>query len=347
MKDLLIILFFALLFLGCKKNEVGPQHIDGTPYYKTNGNKVVIGCEGNFGWGNASMSIYNAETKVNSNAVFNTQNNIPLGDVFQSSTLFNGDLFLVVNNSNKVVVIDTANFLIKGTVSGLSSPRYLLGVSPSKAYISDLYSNTISIINPLTYQVTGSIAVSDWTEQMLLVNQTAYVTQKGTDQLLLIDVATDMLIDSIAVGREPNSLVLDAFDNLWVLCSGGVNESLPSLVQINTSTNSVTKELFFNSISESPNNLNIDTSGTQLLYLNNDLFQQSISENTISTQPKINAGNIVYYGLGINPNNNEIYLSDAIDYVQAGKVYRYTFDAVQIDNFSTGIIPQDFTFLDN
>lgn len=347
MRKIIVIYVFAYSFFACKKKEVGPQRVDGTPYYQEEGSKVVVGCEGNFGWGNASMSVYNTETKVNVNQVFNTQNNLPLGDVFQSATLFNGDLFIVVNNSNKIEVVDTTNFMSKGAITGLTSPRYFMGVSQSKAYVSDLYANAITIVNPFTFQITGTIPVSDWTEQMILLNQTAYVTQKGTNQVLLIDVVTDAIVDSITVGREPNSLVLDAFDNLWVLCSGGVNEVTPSLVQINTTTNTIMKNLLFNSASESPNNLQIDTSKTQLLYLNDNLYQQSITATAIDDNPILNAGNTVFYGLGVNPYNNEIYLSDAIDYVQAGKVYRYSPTMSLIDDFTTGIIPQDFTFLEN
>lgn len=347
MRKIIVIYVFAFSFFACKKKEVGPQRVDGTPYYQQEGSKVVVGCEGNFGWGNASMSVYNTETKVNANQVFNTQNNLPLGDVFQSATLFNGDLFIVVNNSNKIEIIDTTNFMSKGTITGLTSPRYFMGISQSKAYVSDLYANAVTVVNPTTFQIIGTIPVSDWTEQMILLNQTAYVTQKGTNQVLLIDVVTDAIVDSITVGREPNSLVLDAFDNLWVLCSGGVNEVTPSLVQINTTTNTVMKNLLFNSPSESPNNLQIDTSKTQLLYLNDNLYKQSITATAIDDNPILNAGNTVFYGLGVNPYNNEIYLSDAIDYVQAGKVYRYSPTMSLIDDFTTGIIPQDFTFLEN
>ena len=235
----------------------------------------------------------------------------------------------------------------KGAIIGLTSPRYFLGISNSKAYVSDLYSDVISVVNPSTLQITGTIPVSDWTEQMILHDQEAYVTQKGNNQVLVIDVNTNIIIDSIMVGREPNSLVIDVFGNLWVLCSGGVNEALPELVQINTSTHSVMNSFLFNSISESPNSLGIDGSGTNLYYLNSSLFKHSISATALINSPFISSGNSVYYGFGINPYNNEIYLADAIDYVQAGKVYRYDISATLIDSFAVGIIPQDFTFLDN
>lgn len=347
MKNLIFILFLILFFTTCKKKEVGPQRIDGTSYFKEAGSKLIIGCEGNFGWGNASVSLYNTETQKVSNNLFNSQNGLPLGDVLQSSSLFNGDLYIVVNNSNKIEVIDTSNFISKGTITGLNSPRYFLGISSTKAYVTDLYANAISIVNPSTLQLIGTIPVSAWTEQLLLHNNEVYVAQKGTNQLLVIDPFLDVITDSLTVGREPNSLVIDAFQNLWVLCSGGINETVPVLNKINTTTKTITASLVFSSINESPNSLKIDTSGTSLYYLNNDLFKQSISATNVSLSPYITSGSSVYYGLGINPFNNDIYLADALDYVQAGKVYRYNSSINIVDTLSVGLIPQDFTFLEN
>jgi YVTN family beta-propeller protein len=182
---------------------------------------------------------------------------------------------------------------------------------------------------------------------MVLYNGEVFVAQKGTNQILIIDVNTNVVTDSITVGREPNSLVLDAFNNLWVLCSGGINEALPELIQINTSNHTVMKSLIFSGLSESPNSLKIDSSGTKLFYLNNSLYKQPISSTALNSAPFISSGNSIYYGLGVNPFNNEIYLADAIDYVQPGKVYRYDNSANLIDSLSVGIIPQDFTFLEN
>lgn len=347
MKNNIVILILIFISFSCKKSEVGPQRIDGEPYNKEFGSKVIIGCEGNFGWGNASLSLYNTENKSVTNNLYNIQNNLSMGDVLQSSTLFNGDLYVVVNNSSKIVVLDTANFFSKGTITGLTSPRYFLGISDTKAYVSDLNADAITIVNPITLQITGTIAVSDWTEQMVLHDEKAYVTQKGNNQVLVIDVNTNLITDSITVGKEPNSLVVDAFNNLWVLCSGGIDDLIPELVQINTSNHSVINSLPFSSVFESPNSLQIDTGGVNLFYLNNGLFKQPISATSIEGVPFVSGGSSIYYGFGINPYNNEMYLADAIDYVQAGKVFRYDYSATLIDSFSVGIIPQDFTFLNN
>ena len=346
MKIFYIIVLFSLLFAGCKKKEVGPQRVDGSPYYKEKGSKVVIGCEGNYGWGNASISVYNTKTNEVTNNVFQSQNNLPLGDVMQSSTLFDGKLFLVVNNSNKIEVVDTADFKRVGQITGLTSPRYFCGVSASKAYVTDLYANAITIINPTTYQTIGTISVGAWTEEMLYYNNQLFVTEKGTDKVLVIDITTDQITDTITVGREPNSIVLDKNNKIWVLCSGGINESLPKLHRINSATYSVEQTFTFSSINESPNSLRMDSSRTHLLYINNNIYKMNTSATTLPTSAFINNGNSIFYGLGVSPYTNKVYVADAIDYVQAGKVYQYNFSGNRIQELNVGIIPQDFTFIE-
>lgn len=49
-----------------------------------------------------------------------------------------------------------------------------------------------------------------------------------------------------------------------------------------------------------------------------------------------------YYGLTINPVNSEVYIADAIDYVQNGVVLRYSPDGELLDEFYVGIIPGAF-----
>ena len=50
----------------------------------------------------------------------------------------------------------------------------------------------------------------------------------------------------------------------------------------------------------------------------------------------------MFYGLTINPVNGEIYVSDAVDYVQSGTVLRYSQDGELLDTFNVGINPGSF-----
>ena len=70
----------------------------------------------------------------------------------------------------------------------------------------------------------------------------------------------------------------------------------------------------------------------------------SIVATTIPTNPFIAQSGVNFYGLGIDPATNEIYVSDAIDYVQKGVIYRYQSNGTLINTFRAGITPGDFYF---
>ena len=50
------------------------------------------------------------------------------------------------------------------------------------------------------------------------------------------------------------------------------------------------------------------------------------------------------YGLNVNPYDGDIYLADAVDYSQAGVVYRYSREGQLVDHFRVGINPSCFAF---
>ncbi len=86
---------------------------------------LFITCEGNFMYGNASLSYYNIEERKVENRVFRRANGADLGDVAQSMTIHDGRGYVVVNNSGIVFIIDPDTFVITGTIEGLTSPRYI------------------------------------------------------------------------------------------------------------------------------------------------------------------------------------------------------------------------------
>ena len=46
----------------------------------------------------------------------------------------------------------------------------------------------------------------------------------------------------------------------------------------------------------------------------------------------------------MNPYNSDVYLADAIDYTQPGRIYRYNAQGELLDQFEVGIIPGAFCF---
>lgn len=346
---LVLLMVIIISFSSCQKEEFGPQckNCDETPITNTSSTDVLIINEGTFGWNNASVTLYNKNTHNTHQNVFkNANNGLNLGDVAQSFLQIGTKGYVVVNNSNKIEVVSMSNFTSITTITGFNSPRYMLPINANKAYVSDLYSNSIQVVDLNTNSISKNIAVSGWTEQMVMHNDTAYICDMTNNNILVVNTTTDVLIDSIKVGKSPNSIVLDKNNQIWVLCSGGFNVENPKLIQFNPSNRSIAQTLIFTNINESPSNLTLNGTKDMLYFLNNHVYQLPIASSNLPSSAIINSSSNIFYGLGIDPTNNDIYVADAVDYVQNGIVYRYSSAGSLIHQFNTGVIPGNFWFVE-
>lgn len=348
-KQIFHIALLILLLTACTKEEFGPQCIncDDTPITSTSVTDVLIINEGNFGANSSSISLYNKNShNVNQNVFENANNGDDLGDVAQSFMQIGNKGYIVVNNSNKVEVVNMNNFTSSATITGFNSPRYMLPININKAYVSDLYSNSIQVVNLNSNTISKNISVSGWTEQMVLFNDTAYVCDMTNNNILIINTVTDVLVDSIKVGKSPNSIVLDKNNQLWILCSGGFSVENPKLIQFNPANRSITKTLTFPNIADSPSSLTLNGDKDVLHFINSNIYQMNINSSTLPTSALITSNSNIFYGLDVDPSNDDIYVADAIDYVQNGMVFRYSASGSLIHQFTAGIIPGSFWFIE-
>ncbi len=161
----------------------------------------------------------------------------------------------------------------------------------------------------------------------------------------MIDPTTDMLIDSIEVGKEPNSMAVDKNDRLWVLCSGGfMGETLPTLWRVDPQNYHAEPIITFPEIQSSPGSLRTNGHADSLFFLNQGVFAVAVDAPVLSQQPVIEMQGSLFYGLGVHPVHSWIFISDAIDYQQRGLVKVFTADGEPIHTFTAGIIPGSFCF---
>ena len=101
--------------------------------------------------------------------------------------------------------------------------------SDEKAYISQLDSDRIIIVNPKTFQVTGEIICpmttpyrTGSTEQMVFTGELLYVAcWSYQKRILKIDTHTDKVVSYRDIGIQPKSMVTDRNGKLWVMSDGG------------------------------------------------------------------------------------------------------------------------------
>ena len=132
--SVLFIVFCLTAFVGCMKWDYGKME----PFRAT-GDGLFIMNEGNFQYGNATLSYYDPETKKVENEIFYRANAMKLGDVAQSMIVRDTIGWVVVNNSHVIFAISTNTFKEVGRITGLTSPRYIHFISDEKAYITQIW----------------------------------------------------------------------------------------------------------------------------------------------------------------------------------------------------------------
>lgn len=345
------ILILLCLFLSSCMEDIQEE----VQNYETDLNGLFIVNEGNFMYGNASLSFYDIENKKIMNDVFFHANGKPLGDVAQSVTVRGNLAYVVVNNSSVIFVIDKNTFKIKGLIKGLTSPRYIHFMSDTKAYVTDLYAKAITVIDPSTFSIIKRIDLNNGigkqhpTEQMIQYKNLLFTNCWSYDnKILVIDTNTDKLIDKIEVPIQPSSLCIDKNNKIWTITDGGYEDSpygheIPALIKIDAETRKVERVFKFK-LNDSPSEVCLNGTKDKIFFINNDIWKMDVKANSLPEKPLINSNGTIYYGLSVNPQNGEVYVADAIDYVQRGIVYRYSNKGEAIDNFKVGIIPGAFCF---
>ena len=128
---MVVAIMLTVAFTSCMKWEYGTME-----EFRVSESGLFICNEGNFQYGNASLTYYDPETGDVQNEVFYRANAMKLGDVAQSMVIRDGVGWIVVNNSHVVFAIDISTFREVGRITNLSSPRYIHFISDTKAYVT-------------------------------------------------------------------------------------------------------------------------------------------------------------------------------------------------------------------
>ena len=333
-------LLLGFSVISCVK--LNPEEVNTNIILNGNG-LVLIGNEGNFQNGNASLSSYNINTQQTTNNIYQAINQEVIGDVLHS--IYHSDhlLYLVVNNSGKVIAIDDESLEKKMEIRNLISPRKIIKVDNSKFYISDLYASEVTVYKNYDGAI-GKIPVNGWCEDIIIQNGKAYISNITNNQLYVVSTSNDNIFDSISVGSNPVSIKEDSRGNIWVLCQGNLtNNENPSISIIETNTNLIIKSFTLTNNFSYPSSLDIDIQTNQIYFINKHIYKIQNLDDTVANEIWFNNNNN-FYNLKINPYTKDVYITDAKDYVQNGTLYIIDSIGKFVEEIATGIIPKSIVF---
>ncbi len=307
---------------------------------------VAVLCEGNFMWNNAQLDIFNPDSDSLWSRAFESVNQRPLGDVLQSGLVYGNTLWLVVNNSGKLLGLNSKTCKLQQQIEISKSPRFALA-HQGKLYVTDIESNAITILDTATRN-TQKIQVlpnpngirSGWTENIVTFNNKIVAAVYDGFLWVYDPISQEKTLVSSPKGTQ--LLSVDKQNRLWV----GGSEADSSFMHALNANLEVTQRISF----PKGNNLSrmclSATRDTMWLLLGGNLQARDLQK------PQIPINKIVPYttgyGLGVNPQNGDIYISDAYDFISRGRVAVLNAGADSVKtSFFTGINPGAFVFLGN
>ncbi|HEX2970598.1 MAG TPA: YncE family protein [Bacteroidales bacterium] len=331
------LLFFCacIILISCKKNT------DEIKLDSRYGKGVFIVNEGTFQRANGSLSFFSYDSLKIYNDLFEAVNGRPLGDVPNSMISYGGKGYIIINNSAKIEVIDINTLESQATITGLISPRNMAVLNEGKAYVTSLYSDSVAIVDLAANAVTGYINLGTTSEAIAVNGNTAYISNWfGGNQVFAVNTQLDKVIDTINVGLEPESMVIDKYNRMWVLSTGGWRKTQKAEIDIiELINNSVEKKYVFPAVEDSPSCLKIDEPGQIIYYINKGVFSMDVNSESLPVVPLISEDNQAFYKIEINPVNSDILITDVIDYAQNGNFIIYKKDGTFISKHKAGLIP--------
>jgi len=187
-------------------------------------------CEGNFQTPNASLWSINSAGNLDG-PIHWDENSNPLGDTGQSLTIHDNKLFIVMNNSHTIEVMNLAGGAQYSTTINLpsASPRYMFAEG-DKGYVTSWALNAILILNLNTMEAVDTIEVNGMPEHIIDYQDYLYVSVPSksdwttNDKVLKINKA-DYSIDStftvepgpkmMALGDSSLYITSSSYDGDW------------------------------------------------------------------------------------------------------------------------------------
>lgn len=314
-------------------------------------NGYIVANEGNYGSPTGEISYIDANNNLTNNVYSLANNGEALGDILQS-IYFNADKsYMVLNNSNKIVIANRASFVKSAVINtNLDLPRFTT-IANGKIFttnVGDFGTTTqfVSVHDAATLAFITNIPLSQDPEEIITVNGKVYVNKssyRAGNSIDVINPTTNTISSTITLSAGLQSIVAVGND-IFALCTGSTGSTV---YKINTTTDTVVSSIANSSVfpasdyealkfSADGNNLYI-AGVTSVYSLNTDLA-------TFSSTPIFTTTASTTYGdfYGFAAIDGKIFQGNANNFGPASTVNVYNVTGTLLNTFTTTIGANNF-----
>ncbi len=326
--------------------------------------------EGNMGSNKASLDFFSYETGKYMRNIYPSRNPDivkELGDVGNDLAIYGGKLYAVINCSHYVEVMDVKTAKHVGSIDILNC-RYI-AFNEGKAYVSS-YAGPVQIdpnarpgkvveVDTTSLKVTREVVVGYQPEEMVITGGKLYVANSGgyrfpnyDTTVSVVDLETFEVINTIDVAINLHRMTKDRFGRIYVSSRGNYYDVGADVYVIDSNADRLVGNLGIpasemcisgDSIYMTSVEWNYTTNCNTVSYTLYDVAREKIvSHNFIAdgTDKQIQ----IPYGIAVNPDTKEVFISDAKDYVTPGTLYCFSPEGNLKWEVTTGDIPAHFAF---
>ncbi|MGF1669172.1 MAG: T9SS type A sorting domain-containing protein [Balneolaceae bacterium] len=331
--------------------------------------RVIVANQGNFMQGNATLTEFIPDNGMAVDGVFFNENGFQLGDIAQNVAIFDGKMYVVVNNSNVIRVLNPETFRqrFEIPIAGGASPREIIRLNAHYAYVTNLFDNSVSLIDlQNNEELMPRISVGENPDKAFFHNGLAYISNNGfgaDSTVFVIDpklsegttgnIATHEIIDTLFVSRGPAEMLVDDQERLWIVSTGFAGEFDSDFNIIPGTGEPGGVHIFDINTREEIASIEIESAGSDIAYDPNagKVYINSggvrvIDCSTFQLDPDILIeGNFFAMNFSANEAQPRFYLADAKDFSVNGEVFIHDTQGSLVTSFPTGIIPGDILFI--
>lgn len=372
-------LLMATAVGGCRHDElVVPTEYDiindiPDPATKIRGFYLVN--EGNMGSNKCTLDYFDYFTGLYARNFYAERNPTvikELGDVGNDIGIYGSKLYVVVNCSHKVEVLDSRTGIRLGQVD-IPNCRYVRFYR-GKAYVSsyvgpvlidpDAPKGAVYEVDTTSLRVTRKVSVGYQPEEMEVVDDYMYVANSGgyrvpnyDNTVSVIQMVDFKQVQQIPVGINLHRLKKDRYNKLWVT-SRGDYQSRPSRLYVLDKRKGYNQMVVTDTLPFGVSNMAIRGDS---LYFYSTEWNNYTQSNTITygivdiCTKKLVSDNFITdgtekeitipYGIAIHPETGDILVTDAKNYVSSGTLYCFDPQGRKKWSVRTGDIPAHITFL--
>lgn len=377
--SILFILSLLPVATSCREDElVVPTEYEIIPDSPNPDSKIrglYLVNEGNMGSNKCSLDYLDFFTGLYARNFYAERNpNVikELGDVGNDIGVYGSKLYVVVNCSHKVEVMDARTGVRIGQVD-IPNCRYVR-FHRGKAYVSayigpvlidpEAPKGAVYELDTLSLAVTRKVTVGYQPEEMEIVDDYMYVANSGGYRAPNYDntVSVIQMIDFKQVQQIPVAINLhrirkDKYNKLWV-SSRGDHKNIHSCLCVLAKKPGYNNMVVTDTLEVPCSNFAIK--GDSLYYYSTEWsdYTQSnaISYGIIDVRTKeVVSNNFITdgtekditmpYGIAIHPESGDIYVTDAKNYVSSGTLYCFSSEGKRKWSVRTGDIPAHIAFL--